>query len=220
MKKFQVLLIINLLLFGLLTNLSAQTTEFIEAKGSGTSELGIFGRWEFSLNGKNYEISEKGIGKKAGNTNAAFRLPLGKNESLSGRVYFTEYRGDLVFLYEASIGGEGIGYIARFDGKTLKLKWRAVVSGFNVGKGLIETQFAYLTAIGFVAKINLVTGKYVWKHDNLYRKFDKNGAFNSFEIPQLEGNNVTFTEKTVYDKINILVVNKMTGKIIRTVLGK
>lgn len=216
------LLIILLLLFSLGQNSFAQRAEFSEAIGSETSEPGLFAKWNFEIGSAKYEILSSGQAKKLSGNNfaAKFRLPLGKNEIVSNRVYFTQYKRDLVLLYEANVAGEGIGYIASFSLPAMKLKWKAIVRGFNVGQGLVENQFAYLTAIGFAGKINLLTGKYIWKHDDLYNWNKNNGAFNSFEIPELEGSNVIFTEKTVYNKTNIIVVNKTTGKIIRTILEK
>jgi hypothetical protein len=209
------LFILLILTLGLSLNLSAQTVEFSEASCLGTSAVGDFEKCTFEFGGSQLEISEKGRGKRS---STVFQLPKESNEILSRVVYFAAHKNDLILLYEISAGGEGAGYIARFDGKTLKLKWKANVSGFNVGKGLSENNFAYLTAIGFVGKINLLTGKYVWKHDNLYGWNRNSGAFNSFELPELEGSNVIFTEKNVNDQTNIIVVNKTTGKIVRTIL--
>lgn len=209
------LFILLILTFGLVLNLAAQTVEFSEAVCSGTGSEGDFAKCNFEFGGNQFDITEKGRGKR---NSTVFQLPKRPNEILSRVVYFAAQKNDLILLYEISAGGEGAGYIARFDGKTLKLKWKANISGFNVGKGLIENNFAYLTAIGFVGKINLLTGKYVWKHDNLYDWNRKKGAFNSFELPELEGGNVVFMEKNVYNQTNIVVVNKMTGKIVRTIL--
>lgn len=206
-------------ILSLAISVNAQTSEFTEATGSGTAEIGDFSKWNFEIGASEFEINNDGKGKRknAKNSAVAFRLPLGKDELISNKLYFASYKKDIVFLYEASIGGEGLGYIASFDSAALKPKWKAQISGFNVGQGLIENQFVYLTAIGFVAKLNLTTGKYVWKHSNLYGWNKNDGAFNSFELPELEGNNVIFTEKTVDNQTNIIVVNKISGKIIRTV---
>lgn len=212
------------LLFILALNFSltsfAQIAEFSESKGSETSEFGSFARWDFEIGSTKYEVLSSGQGKRISDKNAVtkFRLPLGKNETVSSNVFYAQHKTDLILLYEANIGGEGLGYIAAFDSASMKLKWKAVINGFNVGKGLLENQFAYLTAIGFVAKINLLTGKYVWKHDDLYSWNKNNGAFNSFEVPELDKSNVIFTEKTHDNKVNIIVANKTSGRIIRTIL--
>lgn len=215
-KNFYILILLPILCL----NSFAQVAEFSQSKGSENAEFGSFAKWNFEIGSTRYKVLSSGQAARISDKNAVtkFRLPLGKNETVSSNVFFAQYKSDLILLYEANIGGEGLGYIASFNSASMKLKWKAVINGFNVGKGLMENQFAYLTAIGFVAKINLLTGKYVWKHDNLYNWNKNNGGFNSFEIPELEKNNVIFTEKTHDNRVNIIVANKTSGKIIRTIL--
>jgi hypothetical protein len=220
MKKIAILSTLIFFILNVTANIQAQTSEFSEAVGSGTGELSEFAKWNFSIGTDKYEISNDGRAKRTNGKKSVtnFRLPLAKNETLSRIIYFARYKNDLILLCESSDGESGGGLIVSFNGTTLKQKWQANISGFNVGQGLIENQFAYLTAIGFIAKINLATGKYIWKHDNLY----KNGAFNSFEIPELDGSSVVFTENKESEQSspNIIAVNKISGKIVRTVLGQ
>jgi hypothetical protein len=220
MKKIAITSALVLFILTVTANIQAQTNEFAEAVGSGTGELSEFAKWSFSIGADKYEVSNNGRAKRINGKKSVtnFRLPLANNEILSRIVYFARYKNDLILLCESSDGESGGGLIISFNGTTLKQKWQANISGFNVGQGLIENQFAYLTAIGFVAKIDLVTGKYVWKHNNLY----KNSAFNSFEIPELDGSNVIFTENKESEQSspNIIAVNKISGKIVRTVLGQ
>ncbi|HRH43349.1 MAG TPA: hypothetical protein PKY82_17075 [Pyrinomonadaceae bacterium] len=213
MKLFILIIILSV-------NLFAQTAEFTEAKGSATGETDSFSKWNFEIGLDKFEIRDNGRSKKINNKKAAksFLLPLSKNEMLE-ILYFASYKKDLIFVYGAKESGYGIGYISSFNPTTLKLKWKAIINGFNVGKGLIENQFAYLTAIGFVGKIDLLTGKYVWKHDNLYRKYKKSGAFNFFEVPEIEGNTVIFSENVENLPPNILVINKTSGKILQSVVN-
>lgn len=196
----------------------AQTSEFVQAKGSGTGSAGGFAQWNFEIGTNRYEIKEDGRGTRT-SSSTVFKLPLAKGEIVDN-VYFSAHKNDLIFVYGVSLGGDGRGAVASFNSTTLKLKWKANISGFNVGKGLIENRFAYLTAIGFVAKIDLTTGKYVWKHDDLYNRNKTNGAFNSFEVPELDNNSVIFTEKTYDNVINIIVADKTSGKITRTILDR
>ncbi len=58
--------------------------------------------------------------------------------------------------------------------------------GFNVGEGLVEDDHLYLTAFGFVGKLNVLTCQYAWRHTNLYdegRDLYGDGRFNSFKRP-------------------------------------
>lgn len=208
--------ILHLLILILIFNLGlfAQNAEFTQADFSSAET-----KWSFEIGANRYEIKENGRSNRTNdkNNSAKFQLLLGKGEVVEN-VYFASYKKDLIIVYGANAGGDGIGYAASFDTATLKQKWRAVINGFNLGQGLIENQFAYLTAIGFVSKLNLLTGKYVWKHDNLYSWKGHNGVFNSFELPELDGNIIIFSEKTNNNSTNTIVVNKITGKIIRTIL--
>ena len=147
---------------------------------------------------------------------ANFRFKLDTDEILSRVVYFSEYKNDLLLISEIEIGDGSRGSIVRFDGKTLKPKWQQNISAFNIAKGVIENNSVYLAAIGFAAKINLDTGKYVWKHEDFYRKYKADGAFNIFETPEIEENIITLTENQDDYKRppNVIKFNKNSGKVI------
>jgi hypothetical protein len=94
------------------------------------------------------------------------------------------------------------------------MKWKRPIPGFNIGQGLIDGDYAYVTCIGFIAKVNLKNGAFMWRHDNLYQR--GSGAFNSFELPEVDGNVVIFRESTDYlpKKKATIRVQRDTGKII------
>lgn len=73
--------------------------------------------------------------------------------------------------------------------------------------------------MGFAGKRDLSSGKYVWKHEDFYRKYKKDGAFNIFETPEIEGSNVIYTEKIEGKEPNLIVFDKTTGKVVRTVVN-
>ena len=83
-----------------------------------------------------------------------------------------------------------------------------------VGQGLMDNDNAYVTAIGFVGKVSLESGAYLWRRKGLYRQ--SSSAFNSFAVPELEGNTVVFRESQHYlrKKVAVLRVDRKTGKII------
>jgi hypothetical protein len=140
-----------------------------------------------------------------------FNLRLDKGDSLQSAIYHADYQGDVVLICEVSDGESGEGFITKLDGQTLRMKWKQLIPAFNVGQGLIEDDHAYLTAIGFVGKVNLKSGAFAWKHSNLYRHDD----FNSFELPRVEGDTVLFKEVVIYDEpAKTVKVEKRSGKII------
>lgn len=172
--------------------------------------------FEFSTANHNYIISHLGKGLRGSSkeTPRSFKLPLNKDDHLAGSLYYAEYQGDLLLIGEVSDEESGLGFIVRLDKRTLRIKWRQIVAGFNVGRGLIDGSYAYVTAIGFIGKVSLKTGAYVWRHKDLYRQ--SNSAFNSFDLPELNGNVVVFRESShdLRKKIAVIKVERSKGKIL------
>lgn len=217
--KIRVLISLVIAILSLSGFLKAQTKVFYEAKGSGTYQTSYdFDKWNFSVGKVRFEIKKNGKAKriKTKNRLTNFHIKLDKGEELKRVIYFFPYKNDLLLICEVSWEDAGSGFIVRLDGKTLKTKWKAQIPAFNVSKGLIEGKMAYLAAIGFAAKINLENGKFIWKHADFYRKYDEDGAFNIFEVPEIKGKVVTYTEnQDDYDRPpNIIKFNKNSGKII------
>lgn len=179
--------------------------------------------FEFSASGYKYFITASGQGRREGGSGPIrrFNLRLGR-DFLTRDVYYAEYQGDVLLICEYSDSEYGAGFITRLDGKTLATKWKRGTPGFNVGQGLIEDKFAYVTAIGFVAKVNLETGAFVWKHANLYRTTPKkkgelysDADFNSFELPEVKADIVSFKEVETYPlPPKTLSVHKRSGRIL------
>lgn len=220
MNTIKVLTVFALLFFA--ASVSAQMAEFSEAKGSGKGLLGGSAKWSFAVGTETFEINASGRGQRRDGKNkvTALKLPFAGGEVLTGKLYWAKYETDLVILYEVSNGDSGGGGIVRLNGATLKARWPpANITGFNVARGLIQNQEAYLAAHGFAGRLDLDTGVYLWKHDNLYRKYKKNGAFNLIETPQIRGETVIFTELVRDSQPNTLVMDKATGKVIRSVVN-
>ena len=182
--------------------------------------------FEFSASGFKYTISSRGRAKREGVGDSSgrvrrFDLRLSRGDVLERAIYHAEYRGDLLLLCQVGDGESGAGFITRLDGRTLAMKWKRSIPGFNVGQGLIENDHAYVTAIGFVGKVNLPTGGYAWRHSNLYRTSPKrvNGYldddFNMFKLPKIEGDAVLFEEIDPYPiPVKTLKVQKQSGRIL------
>src|SRR5215213_4560439 len=181
-KNLRLVLILILLSFG---NLQAQQTKvFSEAKGSGKNQASYeFDKWNFSIGGNRYEIRKNGRAKRTGARNRItnFRLAVEDGE-LARVIYFLVYKNDLILISELDFQESRAAFVTRLDGKTLKLKWRRQIPSFNVASGLTEGSSVYMAAMGYAAKINLDTGKFLWKHEDFYRKYKKDGAFNIFSI--------------------------------------
>ena len=194
---------------------------FTEVKG--TTEASDF---QFSSSGYKYMISSSGLGRREGQSHplTSFNLRLHKDDYLTRVLHHAEYKGDLLLICEYSDFEYGAGFITRLDGQTLRTKWKRSIPAFNIGPGSIDGRFAYVSALGFVGKVYLETGAYAWKHSNLYRTSRAKGSaysdadFNSFELPNVEGNFVLFKEVETYANVlspKTLKVDKRTGKIVR-----
>lgn len=212
---------LGFLLFG---NLFAQTKVFTEANCFKASSEKIFDceHWSFSMGEKKFEIENGGRGKLTipEKTSQVFSVSINNADYIDRVIYFAEIGEDLLLIGELSFSDAGGGFIARLDAKSLKTKWSSVIPAFNIASGLIEDNSAYIAGIGFIAKINLNSGKYIWKHDDLYRKYDENGAFNVFLTPRTKGELVIFEEE---DSLNRgfdhqIHVNKSSGKIVNVIL--
>lgn len=173
-------------------------------------------QFEFSSANYNYTIFSSGRGMRKGNGEArSFNLRLRRYYRLERELYYMEYQKDLLLICEAGNDVYGDGFIARLDGRTLRIKWKRAILGFNVGNGLMDGKYAYVTAIGFIGKLDLNSGAYVWQHDDLYLR-EAGGAFNSFELPEVQGEFVIFKELPAYNrqKQAVVKVDRSSGKII------
>ncbi len=171
--------------------------------------------FEFSASGYKYEISRDGRGVRTGGGTAArrFNLRLDHDSGLQATLYYAEHERDLLLMGQIGDIEYASGFIARLDGRTLRLKWKRSLPGFNVGAGLIEGQYAYVTTIGFVGKVDLQSGAFAWKHHDLYS--NEEAHFNSFRLPALEANSVLFKEEPVSKKPpKTIKVDKRSGKIL------
>ena len=138
-----------------------------------------------------------------------FDLRVGRNGHVV-RVYFTEYEGDLLLIYEASDKQYGWGYVERLDQKTLKPRWLKPVNGFNIGPGLVEANYAYLSAVDLLAKIDLRSGDYVWQQQAFQEQYVLSSK--GFRLPSVKGERVFFQEDATNGKT--IEVDKTTGKIL------
>jgi hypothetical protein len=139
-----------------------------------------------------------------------FSLPLGRSGHMV-RFYFLKHENDLLLIYELSDERLGWGYLVRLNQKTLKPKWALPINGFNIGPALVDTTSnAYLSAANLFARVDLKTAKYVWQQENLQQQFPL--GFVGFQLPQLEGDRVLFSEDRQNGKT--VEVEKLSGKII------
>lgn len=158
-----------------------------------------------------YSIAANGQGSRRSGQVAPlrFQLPLTKDDGIEAVLYLPVDQG-LCLIYQYSDGEGAAGRVVRLDGKSLARRWAAEIPGFNVGDAVVEGNYLYLTALGFVGKLDLRTGRYAWQHRGLHAGLH----FNSFERPEIGETFVRFTDKPPY-KVSgpqrTVKVHKMSG---------
>jgi outer membrane protein assembly factor BamB len=216
LTTFAISQIIAVLSASLLANLSAPflfpTTALAQpakqASGVQKKDNPLASIFRFSADGISYVVKDEKIfiGK---NTKGILLTKEGNIEKL----YYLPNSGDLILFYGMSSGGEGWGEIIRIAASSGQIKWRTHMPAFNVGQPLQEKEAVYVTGVGFIAKLNLTTGKYIWQKAN-YEKY----KIDAFSLPVIKGNQVIFKEEPSV-AINLqpktLVVDKGNGNIIK-----
>ncbi len=177
--------------------------------------------FEFEAGGFSYHVAANGNGRRTkGDKTRRFNLRFDGPDFMEG-LRFTVYEGDLLLACELNDGEAGGGLFVRLEQPSMRALWRQPVPASNLGEPLHEGRHLYLTGNGFVAKLDLRTGEYVWQHEDLHgdAKVARMGVspddFSSFETPELAGETVLFRARPVYNRRRTLVVDKKTGKIIR-----
>jgi hypothetical protein len=168
--------------------------------------------FEFPAGGFQYHVTRTGLGKRSRDAAPAesFNLHLSRGD-LIRTLYYAEYQGDALLLLEVSNGAYGAGFLVRIGGAHPDIKWKQALPGFNVGRGLIEGDFAYVTAMRFVAKVDLRSGSYAWQHEDQ----EHQGAYEAFDAPRLEGSSVLFpTHRAAGAHADAVTVEKQSGRVL------
>ena len=138
------------------------------------------------------------------------------------KLYFAKFRDekrlaeDIVLAYEAiDVDGERatsfIACIEQKQKKGPKIRWTTSIDGYNLGEPIMRGRYIYVTAVGYVAKIDLEKGKIVWYHDDLFDMETED--FTIFQKPEYIEGKILFyglrPNKRVYKRLE---VDDATGK--------
>lgn len=175
-------------------------------------------RWafEFELDGFVYHVSANGNGRRTKKTKTrGFNLKLDRGESIA-RVFYTEVEGHVLLLLHTNLSGVGVGFVTRLEQPSMRGLWRQRIPASDVGDPLRDGHDLYVSGMGFVGRLDLRTGVYVWEHDDLeVARRDETPALHAFDAPELEGDAVLFRERAVYNPRRTLVLDRKSGKFIR-----
>jgi len=154
--------------------------------------------------GEQYVIAPSGTAYRRAKPDTPQRFVLPVDTALFiERLAFTRIEGDPVFVIQETDNESAAGFVVRLDSASLMRRWMAGIPGFNIGFALREGRYLYVTCIGFIGKLDLSTGKYVWRHDDLYAT----EKFNNFDRPRIRGDTVEFPAGG-----RILRVERQTGR--------
>ncbi len=121
---------------------------------------------------------------------------------------------DTLFIFYTETDHEGAtSRLEKINLLTKKRILTAEIQGFNLGLPHIKDNFAYVTTIGVVGKLNLKNGKYKYQYFGLYD--DKKYSFNSFDTIIFKDNLTMFLSKNYHSKrIDSIIVNEKLGTTI------
>jgi len=107
-------------------------------------------------------------------------------------------------------------WIQKINNNSFNNIYTEPIQGFNLGSPLIKQGKAFLTAMGYVAKLDLESGKYDWAHPNLYDK--TNESFNNFDSIVLRNGRVVFlSNNNLSGKTDSIIADEATGEIIQII---
>jgi hypothetical protein len=124
-----------------------------------------------NINGKGTLINQ--YGKKIN-----FSVPIEEYFYIED-LFYSDYNGSILLVCELSDADAGFGKVVLLDSLSFKVKWQNQLPSFNIGEPLLNNHYLYLSSIGWVGKLDVVNGEYVWQIDNLY----VSGIYNSFKKP-------------------------------------
>jgi hypothetical protein len=161
----------------------------------------------FATESRKYTVRQDGHGESYA-TNVwrkNFDLKTGPGGRIA-RLYFVERGPDVLLLYEVTDGRAGWAYMTLLDQKTAKPKWWAPVRAINVGVSMVEGDSAYVAAENFVARIDLVSGKFAWQLTD----FGQNQT-PEFKLTELTSNRVVLREDSGEGRE--VEIDKQTGQV-------
>ncbi len=127
---------------------------------------------------------------RPGEVTDSFRVQLPDHFVIEG-IQYGHFECDPILQVEYTNVVTSGAHVVRFDRRELSVQWTARPFGFNAASAVFENGFLYVAAIGTVGKLDLESGRYAWRHDDLYER--STGAFSSFASPRISGDTVIFT---------------------------
>ncbi len=137
-------------------------------------------------------------------------LELGGNIQV---IYFWQDGAELTVLAEVSDGDNGWTEIEKVNVMQKKIVWSTRFGGFNAGVPIIANGKMYVSTIGALGKLDVVTGKFCWKIENLF----DGSKYNGFEEPVfVNAQQILFrSDRPFVDEMDEVLVDDLKGTILR-----
>lgn len=170
---------------------------------------------KFNVGKTQYIFYKNGIGEKhlSGGTVQSFRLPIDRYDTIQNLQSFT-HENQLGVLYDFTDGASSAATLIYLDQSSLEALWTLELPTYHIGPVLFSFPFYYVTAKGFIGKIDLRTGDLLWKHDELYRP--EKGGIDQFSQPERNGDLIEFSKKNS-DVPFLIQVDDLTGEILEII---
>ncbi|CAN5139220.1 hypothetical protein BH09BAC5_BH09BAC5_09000 [soil metagenome] len=140
-----------------------------------------------------------------------------KCEYMMDNLYVLPRSGNKWFFVWQETNHEGQkSSLAVFSEGSEKPEWKISFPYGNVGPAVIDQNMVYFTAMGTVAKIDISTGKLIWKQDSLFNPLKL--SYKKFYTPSVFDDKVIFVdypEPGRREKRDTLILDPSTGKRLR-----
>ena len=153
-----------------------------------------------------YVLGPSGAGERRDSSGriTRFTIPIDSGGFFVNRLSVATIGSDPLFVYEETDNEGGAGFATRLDARALTVKWTLRLPGFNVGVARLDGGSLFVTCFGFVGRIDLSSGRYLWRLGNLY----VTDSLNYFGAPALHGDTLVLYANAG----RVLRVNSITGR--------
>jgi hypothetical protein len=159
------------------------------------------------LNNKDFIITPLGLFKTFDNDSIQL-----ETELIVNRAFLYETKKYFYVFFTDTDHDGATSWIQKISKSPLKTEYVEQIQGFNLGQPIIVGETAYVSAIGFIGKIDMKSGMYDWKHHNLYD--NENYSFNSFDTVLINKTQIEFVSENYRSKkVDKVLVDNQSGEI-------
>jgi hypothetical protein len=126
---------------------------------------------------------------------------------------FLYVKNDTLFAFYTETDNDvATSRLEKIDLGSRRRIWKSEIPGFNLGIPYIRENFAYVTTIGGIGKLDLYNGRYVYQNTDLYDR--EKDAFNNFDTILFQEDLTIFvSRKHINNRIDSIIVKESTGEI-------